>query len=385
MNRLHIAALALLSSMQFAGVAHAVVIDMVTVGDPGNADDTTGYGSVGYEYQIGKYEVTIGQYVSFLNAVAATDPYGLYNAFLGSMQPATAYSKGIGRYTEDGRYRYYASGPIGSTPAGANDRDQRPVTFVSWYDTARFANWMSNGQPNGGGTSTTTENGAYNVYGRGGPPTTGWSTVSRNGVNPNTGLPPTFWIPTENEWYKAAYYSPLLNSGAGGYWNYATQSNSVPGNSLGDSLNQANFYAGNLSVTQSASYVADQNYLTNVGAFSDSASFYGTYDQSGNVFELNDLAGDGAGVGSRGGAWNEEFALLPKTVRFATTTTDTDQGGYSEGFRLAAAPVPEPSTWVMGAVGIACGGWQMFRRRRARVSLTQPDAAAQSPATPAWR
>ena len=36
-------------------------------------------GSVGYNYNIGKYEVTAGQYTEFLNAVARTDTYGLYN------------------------------------------------------------------------------------------------------------------------------------------------------------------------------------------------------------------------------------------------------------------------------------------------------------------
>ena len=65
------------------GVAQADVFNMptgdtslqfVTVGDPGNAaDPSTGYGSVGYTYQMGKYDVTVGQYCQFLNAVAKTD------------------------------------------------------------------------------------------------------------------------------------------------------------------------------------------------------------------------------------------------------------------------------------------------------------------------
>ena len=62
-----------------AGAAQAVVIDTVPVGNAGNAADTTGYGSVAYTYNIGKYEVTAGQYTAFLNAVAATDTYALYN------------------------------------------------------------------------------------------------------------------------------------------------------------------------------------------------------------------------------------------------------------------------------------------------------------------
>ena len=57
-----------------------VTIETVTVGDAGNAADTiTGYGAVADVFAIGKYEVTIGQYTSFLNAAAATDTYSLYN------------------------------------------------------------------------------------------------------------------------------------------------------------------------------------------------------------------------------------------------------------------------------------------------------------------
>lgn len=60
--------------------ALAVTIDTVPVGDVGNANDSGNlYGGVAYGYSIGKYEVTVGQYTAFLNAVAATDTYGLYN------------------------------------------------------------------------------------------------------------------------------------------------------------------------------------------------------------------------------------------------------------------------------------------------------------------
>ena len=63
------------------------VFHFVPVGNPGNAaDPATGslYGDVNYEYSIGQYEITIGQYTEFLNAVAASDPYGLYNSSMAS-------------------------------------------------------------------------------------------------------------------------------------------------------------------------------------------------------------------------------------------------------------------------------------------------------------
>lgn len=52
--------------------AHAVTYDLAPVGNAGNVADTTTYGAVAYDYQIGKNGVTIGQYTAFLNAVATT-------------------------------------------------------------------------------------------------------------------------------------------------------------------------------------------------------------------------------------------------------------------------------------------------------------------------
>jgi hypothetical protein len=71
-NRLAI----LLIALVFNSSVQALTIDMVTVGNPGNAPEGT-IGSVGYIYQIGKYEVTAGQYTEFLNSVAKADPNGL--------------------------------------------------------------------------------------------------------------------------------------------------------------------------------------------------------------------------------------------------------------------------------------------------------------------
>src|SRR6516162_1456613 len=58
-------------------------LQFVPVSDPGNVPDSTGFGSVPYTYQMGTYDVTLAQYTAFLNAVATTDTYGLYNNFMG--------------------------------------------------------------------------------------------------------------------------------------------------------------------------------------------------------------------------------------------------------------------------------------------------------------
>ena len=335
--------------------ADPITYEMVTVGNPGNANDTggSGIGSVGYPYQIGTYDVTIGQYTAFLNAVAATDTYSLYNTSMAT----DLNMAGISRTGSSGSYTY-------SVINNGGDSSNRPITYVSWWDSARFSNWMANGQPTGAQSSTTTENGAYNVNG-----VTSGSAPGRNTVNPNTSAAPTFYIPTENEWYKAAYYSPVKGGvGSPGYYAYATQSDTAPGNTIGSGANQANYYAGDFAVTQSSSYSASQNYLTDVGAFTNSESFYGTFDQSGNVYQWNDLDGlaaSGSSRGLRGGDWGTSSrSTLSSSIRL-TNAPSFENGNF--GFRLASpVAVPEPSTWAMGLAGLACGGWQMYRRRRAR-------------------
>jgi hypothetical protein len=76
-----------------------------------------------------------------------------------------------------------------------------------------------------------------------------------------------FFIPTVDQWDKAAYYR-----GRGcnaGYWSYAKQSDAVPGNVIGSGTNQVNYYDGSdLSVTRSGAFDSNENYLTDVAAFS---------------------------------------------------------------------------------------------------------------------
>ena len=325
-----------LTSLAVPNAPAAIVYDLVTVGNAGNAADTTTYGGVAYEYQIGKYDVTIGQYTEFLNAVAATDPYSLYNAnmfFDGNI-------KGIQRGGSPGSYTYSV---IGSA--------NRPITYVSWFDAARFANWMTNGQGTG-----STETGAYTLN----------NATSGNAVVANSGA--AFRLPTNDEWYKAAYYSPVKGGvGSPGYYAYATQSDSAPGNTIGSGANQANYKAGGVySVTLSGALDPNQNYLTDVGAFTNSESFYGTFDQSGNVNQWNDLDGNGGGsLEVRGGSWLYSDASYESSSFSSPYATSNES--MTVGFRLASpVAVPEPSTWVMAAGGLACAGWGAWRRRRAR-------------------
>ncbi len=340
--------LAALACLLAAPVPAAITYQRVTVGDAGNANDAGGFGAVAHDYQIGRYDVTIGQYAAFLNAVAATDTTSLYH----SSMATDLNIAGISRSGSSGSYSYSV---IGSA--------DRPITYVSWFDAARFANWMANGQPTGAQNATTTENGAYDLIGA-----AAGTAPAKNATNPNTSAAPTFYLPTENEWYKAAYYSPTLNGGAGGYYAYATQSNTAPGNVVGTAANQANYRNGVFTVTQSSTYSSTQNYLTDVGAFSGSGSYYGTFDQSGNVYQWTDRAGYADSFrGLRGGDWYNPGPVSVSSLQ-AYSFVPSFEGGFY-GFRLAS-PAGGPAVPEIGlnglsaALGLIGGGLGLLERRR---------------------
>ena len=254
-----------------------LVIDTVPVGNPGNAGEWSGwsygYGGVGpnricgavdYAYNIGKYEVTAGQYTEFLNSVADTDTYGLYNTVM-----AVIYGCNIQRSGSSGSYTYSV----------AADYADRPVNNVSWGDAARFANWLHNGQPTGAQDLSTTEDGSYFLDGA-------MTDAELLAVTRKANA--TWVIPSEDEWYKAAYHK---NDGVtGNYWDYPTSSNSVPINVLGDPTdpgNNATYY--DYYGTGTGGYtIGSPYYRTEVGAHENSDSPYGTFDQGGNVWEWNE-------------------------------------------------------------------------------------------------
>ncbi|HEV3137252.1 MAG TPA: SUMF1/EgtB/PvdO family nonheme iron enzyme [Pirellulales bacterium] len=316
--------------------ASAVTIQTVPIGNPGNANDpATGnhYGSVAYNYSIGKYDVTVGQYTAFLNAVAGTDTYGLYNTFMA----ADLNVAGIAQSGSSGRYNYSV---IGSP--------NHPIAHVTWGGAARFANWVNNGQPSGSEGPGTTETGAYSLNGA-------VTSAALNAVTRSAGA--TWVLPTESEWYKAAYYDPV----AGHYWNYATGTNVMPASAPpGSTPNTANYRAdsGAYAVTGSTIHSSSQNYLTDVGAYTLSASRYGTFDQTGDVFQWNEavVVNGGPTRGIRGGSWNNPGAFLASSE--GSSAFPAGEGNFI-GFRLAETP--EPSTGVLAI--LACGSLWWWRKR----------------------
>ena len=268
----------------------APIIDWTIVGDPGHAVDATGYGAVSNTFQIMRYEFTNQQYAEFLNSVAATDPYSLYNQNMGNDARG-----GITRSGESGAYSYAAKTSMG----------QKPVNYVSWFDAARVANWLHNGAI----SSSSTETGAYTLNGL----------TSGNAVPANSEA--KFRIPTENEWYKAAYYK-----GGGvdaGYWVYATQSNSVPTpvtadvTGIGASGSSGNFANRN----RVADWNGQNGNVTTVGT-NGGPGAYGAFDMGGNVSEWNDLDGTAGSLrGIRGGGWNGNTYSLSNSSRGTSATS----------------------------------------------------------------
>ncbi len=305
--------------------ARAVTINWSPVGNPGNAAETaTGLGAVGYSYNIGTYDVTNAQYVEFLNAKdpSGADPLGLYHH-----EPSQDTFLGIS---------FNAGGVNGSKYNIVAGRANQPVSSVSWYNAARFANWINNGQGNGD-----TETGAYTLEG-GTPAPTNGLTVTRNPAA-------RVFLPTVDEWNKAGFY----NSATGSYFQYATSSNTLPSAvAPPGSSNSANWH-----------YAV--NHPTDVGAYTASPSPYGTFDQAGNIIQWTESFSHDSFRIMRGAPYSVDSASFFTT---SVLLTDLPQNlNSSEGFRLASvAGVPEPSAFALAAfgfAGLAVWSWRRWNRR----------------------
>jgi formylglycine-generating enzyme required for sulfatase activity len=299
---------------------------------------------VATSFQIMKFEWTNSQYAGFLNSVDpnGTNPNSVYNASMGS--------------DARGGISLTSGAAAGSKYAAKTNMGDKPVNYVTWFDAARVANWLMNGAT---GTSST-ETGAYTLN----------TAIIGSAPAVNSGA--TFYIPTEDQWYKAAYYKGG-NTNAG-YWQYATQvtgtanaptavnATTVGTGTFGSvspvvSGNFANYASG-------ADWNGQDGNVTTVGT-NGGASVYGAFDMSGNLSEWNDLTGSaGSSRGLRGGSWGGSAFSVSSSGRSAIGPSIENN---DVGFRLASpVAVPEPSTWVMGLAGIACAGWGAYRRRRAR-------------------
>lgn len=295
----------------------------VLCGEVGNKGDAQNQyrGYVGYNFYISKYELTNEEYCKFLNAVANyADPYHLYNANM-----SHSICGGIDRI-ENGEWYTY------KVKEGYN---RKPVTYLHYCDLVRYANWMHYGCPNTGKSELgTTEGtavlGAYN--------TTDFEDV-RSGKKAvyaewgkrNVGA--KYWIPSEDEWYKAAYYDPTI-IGNRKYHDYPTRTSDVP------THKQANYLIGD-SIFNVETFVVD------VDCFANAASYVGTQQQGGNVWEwIEDWQYGNVGVrGLRGGSWSY--------TAYGLNAINTDPGGLDD------------FNYVFGGricMAVDTAGWQLVKK-----------------------
>jgi formylglycine-generating enzyme required for sulfatase activity len=314
--------------------APLVTIETVTVGNPNNPGDPTtgeGYGAVPYSFEIGKYDVTIAQYTAFLNAVATNTNANpaitsLWIEEMGDSteDPGSLITRSVN--STNGAFNYsVATNAYWKAKSG-----NRPVCWVSWFDAARFANWMHNGATNGADT----ENGAYTL--------TNYQTEGYVARNTNA----TWWIPSEDEWYKAAYFDNTKGGdlpSADRYNNFATHTDVLP---LHSALNPAGAWSKNAANYNWARYSLrkgpNAGVLTPVGYYSKSKSGYGTFDQCGLVWQWTEGWVSNSTQTNRivrGGSWGPGLTPVSCYIR-----RDYPPGFYEDddtGFRLArksAAP-----------------------------------------------
>ncbi len=276
--------------MVLMGCAGVVNAAFVTIGNAGNADDTTGYGGVSYEYKISSTEVSIAEFQAYRTATSTT---------------------GNEDYWNDG------TRTVGT---GA------PASYVSLYEAMKYCNYLTTGNINSGYYSTSDGGATYQANASAHD-----TYAAANGI--------TYFVPTEDEWYKAAYYT------GSGYSDYANGDDVGTDPTHGTSSGW-NYYNGTY-------VVGSPNYVWASGYGGQEQN--GTTDMMGNVWEWME---DPAGV-LRGGSCNASESLLRSSYRDGTGPSNE---GIYVGFRPVEV-VPEPATAGMLAIsGLLIAAYRRIRK-----------------------
>ncbi len=285
-------------------------IEMVLVDNPRNPPDPIRKGlktgQVDYAFAIAKYEVTNAQYVAFLNAIAKDDTHsvfreGLTSAYRWNYNGTPNVEPFIIRAGEPGAYVYEVKPGY----------EELPVWGISWFDAARFVNWLHNGNPRGDQSNTTTEDGAYPIRGR------------NAGVDIPRRPQAKFWLPSADEWHKAAYHNPALPKKEA-YNQFATGSNEETQDAKVNGLLVTN--PGPNTIAKGS-----LRHPVEVGAC-ESKSAYGVYDMMGNVQEWTDTVIVNKHRGIRGGG----VRSVVKKDEIGVGSDPTNTG--MAGIRVAGKP-----------------------------------------------
>jgi formylglycine-generating enzyme required for sulfatase activity len=308
-------------------------LDMVVVGAPGNAADTNGLGAVAAPYRLGRHELTNTAYLAFLDAMASDDTHGLYDELMTDSDRG-----GILRAGSPGSYTYSLK----------PDFDDKPVNGIDWYDAARYCNWLHNGQPIGAQTTATTEDGVYDL--------------SLPGAQIARQAGATWFLPSHDEWYKAAYFDPL-DPGADGngtldYWTYPTRSDALPGQASADASGDVTNPGANVAnADKGADWNGENGNVTSVGGCA-ALGPWGTLDQGGNVGEMTDTPATpipGPPVlptrRMRGGDFANSAVLMGSSTVFSLSL-NMEAAGANVGLRVGSfAPWFDVGGALAGAAG----------------------------------
>ena len=278
----------------FGSGANAFTMDFVTIGNPGNAADTSGEpnpaGSVSYVFNLGKYEIS-------RDIIQKANLAG---------------SLGITMYD----MTYYGGN-------GAN----KPATGISWLEAVKVVNYLnlSTGNPL-----------AYKIDGSGNFQAWTPGDVGYNSTNTFRNSLAKYFLPSADEWYKGAYGSPQ-----GVWYDYANASNSIP-SAIADGTSQSSVVWNG----QTGPAEIDQ-----AGGLSE----WGTMAQSGNVWEWNETIFNVDVFRTiRGGSWATDFFMLASYYSNFVDPIMPDE--LASGFRVTMIPEPSSlSLLFLGGVVVALG------------------------------
>jgi len=322
----------IMSNFYHASAAFALAFVLLSPA-PSRAD-TFGSGSNSFEIS----------FVQISQTNNATDPAS------GSRYGAVPYEyrTSINEISQNMITKATASG-LANVTAGAWTNQNQPAANINWYEAAAFVNFLNT---NSGKTA------AYNLSWSG----TAWSMTLQSssnawtlgGTNLYRNKDAYYFLPSENEWYKAAYYNPAGSN----YFLYPTASSSVPtpvaSGTGGTNAGTAVFFLGGSGITNTAPAV-----VTAAGGRSP----YGTMGQGGNVRDWIETAADGLNNSPTelrsmlGGFWGDEAFVLSSTNRYSR-----DPLGENNWLGFRVASVPEPSTYALLLLG--AGAMYLWKRRR---------------------